>query len=122
MDVNTTVTYAAFLMASSLVLLTFLLLGGRAAERIVFGRISTGAADDLRKVTDIARAMVTQYGMVDEIGPVSYEREPRSFLNPPALALQPPPRREYSEATAEEIDRVVHDLVARAQDRAMRIL
>ncbi|MBV8591970.1 MAG: ATP-dependent zinc metalloprotease FtsH [Acetobacteraceae bacterium] len=98
------------------------LLGGRAAERVVFGRISTGAADDLQKVTDIARAMVTQYGMIDEIGPVSYEREPRSFLNPPAPALQPPSRREYSEATAQAIDRVVHDLVERAQDRAMRIL
>ena len=51
------------------------LLGGRAAERIVFGHLSTGAADDLQKVTDIARAMVTRYGMSGRLGHVAYERD-----------------------------------------------
>ena len=95
------------------------LCGGRAAERLVFGRISTGAADDLQKVTDIARAMVTRYGMVDSIGPLSYEREPRSFLGGPA---EPPPQRNYSEATAQAIDRQVHNLVESAMQRATAIL
>src|SRR5581483_3236022 len=56
------------------------LLGGRAAEHIVFGEWSTGASDDLAKVTDIARSMVTRYGMTQELGPVTYEKSQRSFL------------------------------------------
>ena len=53
------------------------LLGGRAAEEVVFGHLSTGAADDLAKVTDIARSMVMRYGMVKNLGHVAYENEPR---------------------------------------------
>src|SRR5690606_8626421 len=61
------------------------LLGGRAAEVVVFGHLSTGAADDLVKVTDIARAMVTRFGMVESLGNVSYEQDRQSFLgNTPA--------------------------------------
>src|SRR5918995_219149 len=56
------------------------LLGGRAAEFIVFGHFSTGAADDLRRVTDIARSMVTRYGMSETLGSVAYDREPGTFL------------------------------------------
>ena len=56
------------------------LLGGRAAEHIVFGELSTGAADDLVKVTDIARSIVTRYGMTEELGLVAYEKVQRSFL------------------------------------------
>ena len=56
------------------------LLGGRAAESLVFDEVSTGAADDLAKVTDIARAMVVRYGMNEELGNVAYEEERRSFL------------------------------------------
>jgi cell division protease FtsH len=95
------------------------LCGGRAAERLVFGRISTGAADDLQKVTDIARSMVTRYGMDDTVGPISYERESRSFLGGP---LEPPPQRNYSEATAQAIDREVHNLVESAMQGATAIL
>ncbi len=96
------------------------LLGGRAAERVVFGRVSTGAADDLQRVTDMARAMVTRYGMADEIGPLSLDREPHTFLGTqiPAESQQ----RTYSEATAQAIDRQVHDFVQAAMDRAARIL
>ena len=95
------------------------LLGGRAAERLVFGRVSTGAADDLQRVTDTARAMVTRYGMIDEIGPLSLEREQHSFLGSPFPA---PQERQYSEATAQAIDRQVHDLVQAALDRASGLL
>jgi cell division protease FtsH len=95
------------------------LCGGRASERLVFGRISTGAADDLQRVTDTARAMVTRYGMIDEIGPVTLEREPRSFLGGP---MPEPQQHNYSEATAQAIDRQVHDLVQAAMDRATGIL
>jgi cell division protease FtsH len=56
------------------------LLGGRAAEKLVFGHLSTGAADDLAKVTDIARDMVTRYGMVEELGYVAYEAQKSRFL------------------------------------------
>jgi cell division protease FtsH len=59
------------------------LLGGRAAELVVFGHLSTGAADDLRLVTDIARSMVTRYGMSDRLGSIAYDRDPRTFLTGP---------------------------------------
>ena len=82
------------------------LLGGRVAEEIVFGDISTGAQDDLQRATDLARHMVTQYGMSDRLGLVTFE-EPRTnpFLN------SPPPRRsrEYSEKTAQTIDEEIRD-------------
>jgi len=91
------------------------LLGGRAAERLVFGRLSTGAADDLVKVTDIARAMVMRYGMDEEIGYISYEADRPNFLGLPDYNLQP---RWYSDATAEKMDvavkRVVDSVFARA--------
>src|SRR5436305_102472 len=60
------------------------LLGGRPAEHLVFGHLSTGAADDLSKATDIARNMVTRFGMGRPLGPVTYESEPNSFLGPMA--------------------------------------
>src|SRR5215475_2778016 len=61
------------------------LLGGRASEQVVFGHLSTGAADDLRRVTDIARSMVTKYGMSERLGSVAYDRDPRTFLIGPDL-------------------------------------
>jgi len=61
------------------------LLGGRAAEKVVFGHLSTGAADDLAKVTDIARDMVTRYGMVEELGYVAYEAQKSRFLDVPGF-------------------------------------
>src|SRR5579864_5358375 len=79
------------------------LLGGRAAETIVFGELSTGASDDLAKVTDIARSIVTRYGMSEELGLITYETNQHSFLGgdqPQMTYLE----RSYSEATAREID------------------
>ncbi|UPK11185.1 ATP-dependent zinc metalloprotease FtsH [Bradyrhizobium sp. 155] len=97
------------------------LLGGRAAELIVFGHLSTGAADDLRRVTDIARSMVTRYGMSEKLGSVAYEGEPGNFL---ASADRPYPVRErdYAEETAASVDREVKDIVDRVLERAEAIL
>jgi cell division protease FtsH len=96
------------------------LLGGRAAETIIFREISTGAADDLQKVTDIARAMVTRYGMVEKLGQVTFEDQPQPFLQGPAGAYGQD--RRYSEETAREIDVAVRDIVAKAFDKAIDIL
>jgi cell division protease FtsH len=97
------------------------LLGGRAAEWIVFRHLSTGAADDLAKVTDIARDMVTRFGMDPTLGPVSYESAPSPFLTgPPGLADQH--QRRYSDETARAIDAAVQGIVTGAFDRTVGIL
>ena len=98
------------------------LLGGRAAEFVVYGHLSTGAADDLRRVTDIARAMVTRYGMSDKLGGVAYERDPHTFMNGPDMAPWPQQQENYAETTAATIDSEVHDLVQAAMERALGIL
>jgi cell division protease FtsH len=93
------------------------LLGGRAAETVVFGHLSTGAADDLAKVTGIARSMALRYGMVEKLGYVSFDDERPNLLGVPMA--QP---REYSEDTAREIDIAVRDIVHTAFDRAVALL
>ncbi|OGA28586.1 MAG: cell division protein FtsH [Betaproteobacteria bacterium RIFCSPLOWO2_02_FULL_68_150] len=93
------------------------LLGGRAAEEVVFGHLSTGAADDLVKVTGIARSMAMRYGMVATLGHVAYEEERTPFLEVPGVG-----RREHSEATAREIDIAVREIVSTAYDKALGVL
>ncbi|HMA89493.1 MAG TPA: ATP-dependent zinc metalloprotease FtsH [Burkholderiales bacterium] len=93
------------------------LLGGRAAEHVVFGHLSTGAADDLAKVTGIARSMALRYGMVEKLGYVSFDEERPNFLGVPVAQ-----QREYSEETAREIDIAVRDIVKNAFDRAVVII
>ncbi|HTQ75951.1 MAG TPA: ATP-dependent zinc metalloprotease FtsH [Burkholderiales bacterium] len=95
------------------------LLGGRAAELLVFGTLSTGAADDLVKATDIARSMVMRYGMDDKLGSVAYDETRPSFLGQVAGAVPP---RQFSEQTAREIDVAVRDIVKKALDSALEIL
>jgi cell division protease FtsH len=95
------------------------LLGGRAAEHIVFEHLSTGAADDLQKVTDIARSMVMRFGMDPTLGHVTYEPERRSFLPDAGGAGHD---RSYSEETAREIDRAVRSLVDKMFQRAVELL
>jgi cell division protease FtsH len=97
------------------------LLGGRAAELIVFDHLSTGAADDLRRVTDIARSMVTRYGMSETLGSVAYDREPGNFL---AGGDRPYPVRErdYAEETAATVDHEVRAIVDRVFQRTQGIL
>ncbi len=95
------------------------LLAGRAAEELSFGHLSTGAADDLARATDIARNMVTRYAMVPELGHSTYDEEPGAFLGRAAPGLG---GRLYSEATAREIDCAVRELVDAAFARARGIL
>jgi cell division protease FtsH len=94
------------------------LLGGRAAEDLVFGEISTGAQDDLMRATEIARGMVTRYGMSETLGEVAYETETSRFLG---LPIEGGGRR-FSEQTAREIDLAVKSLVSEAHATARGIL
>jgi cell division protease FtsH len=96
------------------------LLGGRAAEQLVFGEVSTGATDDLSKATEIARSMVTRFGMSEELGQATYETQRPTFLDRDSFgALR---EREFSEETAREIDCAVRKLVDTAFDRATTLL
>ncbi|MEK7792631.1 MAG: cell division protein FtsH, partial [Pseudomonadota bacterium] len=95
------------------------LLGGRAAEQVVFNEVSTGAADDLVRATDIARAMVLRYGMSELLGHVAYDREQSVFLQP---NIPMPQSRNYSEETANKIDMTVRTLVDQALEKAVGIL
>jgi cell division protease FtsH len=94
------------------------LLGGRAAEQLVFGEISTGAADDLMKATDIARSMVTRYGMDDKLGQVALETQRGPYLGMPIEGGG----RRFSEDTAREIDVAVRDRIDRTYQKALEIL
>ncbi|HTO19147.1 MAG TPA: ATP-dependent zinc metalloprotease FtsH [Pseudomonas sp.] len=96
------------------------LLGGRAAEWLVFAQLSTGAADDLVKATDIARAMVTRYGMSERLGHLALESEPSPYLGNELYGLRP--RREYAESTATAIDEEVQALVQAAFERSLELL
>ena len=95
------------------------LLGGRVAEEIVFGDVSTGAQNDLQRVTDLARHMVTQYGMSETLGLVTFE-EPRSnpFLNVSGAGRS----REYSEKTAQAIDDEIRRIIGEARERVRTTL
>jgi cell division protease FtsH len=95
------------------------LLGGRSAEEIAFGEISTGAQNDLQRASDIARAMVTEFGMSETLGPVNYNGHKRSaFLDTP-FAQE---RGAYAEDTAQKIDAEVKRIITEAHDEARRIL
>ena len=95
------------------------LLGGRAAEAIIFEDISTGAHNDLSRATDIARSMVKEYGMSDKAGQVYFAREKRSqFLNMPGIEGP----SEYSETTAELIDQEIKDIIQQQYGVAFEIL
>lgn len=95
------------------------LLGGRVAEEIVFADVSTGAQNDLHRVTNIARDMVKEYGMSDRLGPISYEKERRPlFIGAPGLSGG----REYSEETAQAIDEEVKKIIEGTYERVRTIL
>lgn len=95
------------------------LLAGRAAEDLTFGMVSTGAADDLAKVTDIARQIVTRFGMDSDLGQVVLEEERTNFLGDNQFNVK---RRDYSEETAREVDLAVRRLIDGAYERACAIL
>ncbi len=94
------------------------LLGGRVAEELVFGEVSTGAQNDLQRATDIARSMVTEYGMSDRLGLVSYERPRQAMFLPDSFA----PNKTYSEEKAGQIDEEISRVVEEAHQRVRGIL
>jgi cell division protease FtsH len=94
------------------------LLGGRVAEEIIFGDVSTGAQDDLQKATDTARSMVTEYGMSARLGLRTFEKERRGlFLDTPWAT-----KKDYSEEKAAEIDKEVEDILERAHHQVRELL
>jgi cell division protease FtsH len=95
------------------------LLGGRAAEMLIFHEATTGAADDLQRATEMARAMVTRYGMVAEIGQASFVTERPRYLDLQGLG---PQQSEMSDETNAKIDAAISKLIERAFDRATVIL
>jgi len=96
----------------------YVLLGGRVAEEMIFGDVSTGAQNDLQRATEIARTMVTQFGMSEKLGLASLEG-PRTpmFLSVPTIN-----QKEYSEMTAQLIDEEVNQILAQAHEKATKIL
>ncbi|PLZ85598.1 ATP-dependent zinc metalloprotease FtsH [Fischerella thermalis] len=94
-----------------------ILLGGRSAEETVFGKVSTGASDDIQKATDLAERYVTLYGMSDKLGPVAFEKIQQQFIEGYGN-----PRRAISPQVAEEIDREVKQIVDNAHHIALTIL
>ena len=97
------------------------LLGGRVAEEIVYGEISTGAHNDLERSTDLARLMVMKYGMSERMGPLTFGGgESSPFLKGAGFGW--PREREYSEETAKAIDEEVRQIIDRMYDRARDVL
>jgi cell division protease FtsH len=95
------------------------LLGGRSAEEIAFGEVSTGAQNDLQRATDIARSMVTEFGMSEALGAVNYEsHRGNKFLDTPFMS----DRGNHSEDTAQKIDAEVKRILTAAHDDARRVL
>jgi cell division protease FtsH len=94
------------------------LLGGRVAEELVFGDISTGAQNDLQRATDIARSMVVEYGMSDRLGLVTYESPRRPMFPPEGYS----PNKTYSETKATQIDEEISTVMELAHQRVRNIL
>ncbi|HEY53526.1 MAG TPA: ATP-dependent zinc metalloprotease FtsH [Caldilineae bacterium] len=93
------------------------LLGGRAAEEVVYGQVSTGPADDLQRATELARRMVTQFGMNEKLGPVALEEMQQGYLDNEGFV-----QRRYGEKTAAEIDAEVQRLLNSIYDRALTLI
>jgi cell division protease FtsH len=98
------------------------LFGGRAAEQLVFGEVSTGAHNDLQRATDIAKAMVLEYGMGEALGPVVYprQRQPMFLRQPGGFGAER--GRDYSEATAQALDKETKQLLEERMAHVVRLL
>jgi len=94
------------------------LLGGRAAETIIFDDVTTGAQNDLQRATEVARSMVTLYGMTKNLGPVTYQQAPNPFLQVPGFA----PQKEISEETAKMIDAEVRAIIESRMEGVIKTL
>ncbi len=95
-----------------------MMFGGRAAEEIVFGHITTGAGDDIEKATELARKMVCEWGMSENLGPIAFGRKEEQIFLGRDIALH----KDYSEQTAIEIDREVRRIISEAYQRARNLL
>jgi len=93
-------------------------LGGRIAEEIIFGHRTTGASNDIKRATSLVRKMVCDYGMTEELGPISYGEKDESIF----LGRELNRHRDYSEATAEKIDRLTREIMEEQMTRARQIL
>ena len=94
------------------------ILGGRTAEKLLMGSVSSGADDDIRQATQLARAMVARWGMSDEVGPVDL----RQSEEHPFLGREIAQPRHFSETTAHEVDVAIRNLLNEAQERALAVL
>jgi cell division protease FtsH len=95
-----------------------IMMGGRTAEELVFGNQTTGAASDIKQATNVVRKMICDYGMTEEMGPLSYgEKEEQIFLGRDISR-----HRDYSDKTAEEIDQLMHRMIYEQMGRARKIL
>ena len=95
-----------------------MILGGRIAEEVKFGQVTTGASNDFQKATQLARAMVTEWGMSEKLGPMAYgEREDAMFTMGPSFR-----NKDYSEQTAQEIDAEVRRIITEQYERAKRLV
>jgi cell division protease FtsH len=95
-----------------------MMLGGHSAEEAVFGEMSTGASDDISKATNVARAMVTRYGMSERLGPRTFGRKEEMVF----LGREISEQRDYSEKIAEEIDDEVRRIIENAHALARQII
>lgn len=98
------------------------LFGGRAAEEVMFGEVSTGASDDLERATELARRMIVQYGMSEALGPQAYARRDEARYLPGVPWMGDSRERVYSEQTAETVDAEVTSVLRRLYDRAVRVI
>lgn len=92
--------------------------GGRAAEEIIFNRISTGAANDIKQATALAQTMIRNWGMSDKLGPLSYSKGEEQIF----LGREISQHRDYSESTAQLIDEEINKLIKEAYQRALKVL
>ncbi len=94
------------------------LLGGRVAEEIMFGELSTGAHNDLQRATEIARAMITEYGMSENLGPVTYEHDSNTVF----LGRDYGKSKNFSEAIATEIDKEIRGIIHESYEKAKKVI
>ena len=95
-----------------------ILFGGRVAERLIFDEITTGAGNDLERATELARKMLCEWGMSDELGPLTYGKKEEQIF----LGREIAQHRDFSEDTAKKIDEAVKKIVLEARDRVTRLL
>ena len=94
------------------------MMGGRSAEKLLLGSVSSGADDDIRQATALAGAMVARWGMADEVGPVDLRQSDEH----PFLGREIAQPRLFSQETAHEVDEAVHRLIAEAEQKAAAII